>query len=78
MSINGEFLPLIFLANLLAWPLAYFAAKQWLQAFTYRIQLEWYYFTLAGIIGLLLSVVVVSYLAAKACLKNPVSVLRGE
>jgi putative ABC transport system permease protein len=84
-SVNGiiallskDFIKLVLLANLIAWPLAYFAMSNWLQDFAYRIDLGWRVFALAGGLALLIALLTVSVQAAKAALANPVNSLRYE
>jgi putative ABC transport system permease protein len=76
--ISKEFLLLVLIANLVAWPIAYYAMNRWLQSFAYRINVGWGTFLLAGILVLLIALVTVSSQAAKAALTNPVDSLRYE
>jgi ABC-type antimicrobial peptide transport system permease subunit len=69
---------LVFVANLLAWPVAYFAMNKWLQDFAYRLNLSWWMFALAGALALLIALLTVSFQAIKAALANPVEALRYE
>jgi len=50
----------------------------WLQDFTYRINLEWWFFALAGLVTLAVALLTVSYQAIKAALMNPVKSLKSE
>lgn len=65
-------------ANLIAWPLAYFAMNNWLENFAYRIDIGWIEFALAGAITFLLALLTVSTQAIKAALANPIEALRYE
>ena len=76
--LSKDFVKLVLLANLLAWPVAYFAMNKWLQDFAYRINLSWWMFALAGALALLIAVLTVSFQAIKAALGNPVVALRYE
>jgi len=76
--LTSEFALLIALANLLAWPLAYWAMKQWLQDFAYRIDISLWPFMVSGIFALLIALLTVSFQAIKAALANPVEALRYE
>ncbi len=76
--ISKEFLILVALANVIAWPVAYYAMSKWLQNFAYRIQIGWGTFILAGILALLIALITVSFQAVKAALANPVEALRYE
>ncbi|KAB2847149.1 MAG: FtsX-like permease family protein [Melioribacteraceae bacterium] len=73
-----EFLQLIIIANLIAWPISYFALNNWLQNFAYRTSIEWWIFILAGIIAVTIALLTVSFQAYKAAILNPVECLRSE
>ncbi|MGH7452479.1 MAG: ABC transporter permease, partial [bacterium] len=76
--LSKDFVKLVLAANLIAWPLAYFAMNKWLQDFAYRIDMGWWVFALAGGIALLIALLTVSTQAIKAALANPVESLRYE
>jgi putative ABC transport system permease protein len=76
--ISKEFLLLVLVANLIAWPVAYYAASRWLENYAYRIGIGWQTFILAGILALLIALITVSFQAVKAALANPVESLRYE
>jgi putative ABC transport system permease protein len=78
VMLNKEFVCWVLLANLLAWPLAYFAMKGWLRDFAYRISLGWGTFVMTGLATLLIALLTVSYQALKAARANPVDSLRYE
>jgi len=78
MLLSKDFVKLVLVANLLAWPIAYFAMNKWLQDFAYRGGFEWWIFALAGGLALLIAFVTVSTQAIKAALANPVESLRYE
>jgi putative ABC transport system permease protein len=69
---------LVLAANLISWPIAYFAMNKWLQDFAYRIEIGWWVFALAGGLALLIALLTVSTQAIKAALANPVEALRYE
>jgi len=69
---------LICLATLVAWPLAYFFTRNWLNDFAYRIDLGIGPFLLSFILALLVSLVTISLQAVTAALKNPADSLRYE
>ena len=73
-----EFLWLVLIANLLAWPLAYFAMRSWLQGFAYRVSMNARVFLLAGLLTLCIALMTVSYQALRAARANPVDSLRYE
>jgi putative ABC transport system permease protein len=68
----------VILGNLVAWPIAWYAMHTWLQNFAFRISLEWWYFALAGLLGLVVALVTVGYQTIKAATSNPVDSLRYE
>ena len=73
-----EFLLLIAVANVLAWPVAYYAANNWLQSFAYRQDLQVAIFILTGVSSFAMALLTVSYQAIKAALANPVEALNCE
>ncbi|MDQ3291370.1 MAG: FtsX-like permease family protein, partial [Bacteroidota bacterium] len=76
--LSSEFLKLVLLANILAWPLAWWAVHQWLQNFAYRAPISWKLFALAGTAAVLIALITVSFQAIKAAVANPVKTLRNE
>ena len=76
--LTKDFIRLIVLALLIASPIAYLLMNTWLQDFTYRINLEWWFFALAGLVTLAVALLTVSYQAIKAALMNPVKSLKSE
>jgi putative ABC transport system permease protein len=77
-SLIREFGKWVLLANLVAWPLAYFAMNRMLEVYAYRISLDLWIFLAAGATALILAVATVSYQSIKAALANPVETLRYE
>jgi putative ABC transport system permease protein len=76
--LSKEFVKLVLIANVIAWPLAWWVMHRWLEDFAYRIDLSWQVFVLAGVAALLIALITVSYQALKAALANPVKSLRTE
>jgi putative ABC transport system permease protein len=76
--LSRDFLKLVAMANVIAWPVAWFAMNKWLENFAYRIDIGWWVFVLAGGLALLIALVTVSTQAIKAALANPVESLRYE
>jgi len=76
--LSKDFVKLVLVANLVAWPVAYFAMNKWLQNFAYRINIDWWIFALTGGLALLIALLTVSAQAIKAALANPVEALRYE
>ncbi|QMU31376.1 ABC transporter permease [Adhaeribacter radiodurans] len=76
--LSRDFLKLVLLANVIAWPFASWFMHQWLQDFAYRTPLSWGLFALAGLTAVLVALVAVSFQAIKAAVANPVKSLRSE
>jgi len=76
--LSWNFTRWVLIANIIAWPIAYYGLTQWLQNFTYRINLEWWTFAVAGFLTLFIALLTVSYHSIKASLANPVKSLRYE
>ena len=78
LMLSKEFALLVGIANLIAWPIAYYAMHRWLQDFAYRIDLEIWAFVLSGFLALFIALTTVSYQAWKVARTNPVDALRYE
>lgn len=76
--LSKDFVKLVLVANVIAWPIAYLAMNRWLEDFAYRIEMSWWLFATAGGLALFISVLTVSVQAVKAALANPVDALRYE
>jgi putative ABC transport system permease protein len=73
-----DFLKLVLIASVIAFPVAWYFMNNWLQDFAYRISISWWIFVLAGVIALLIALITVSFQAIRAALMNPVKSLRTE
>jgi putative ABC transport system permease protein len=76
--LSREFLLLVAIANLIAWPIAYLAMSRWLEEFAYRINIGLGTFLLAAAFALIVTLITVSTQAIRAALTNPVDTLRYE
>jgi len=76
--VSSEYAILVMIANVIAWPIAYYLMNKWLQSFAYRIDMDWWIFALAGAIALMIALLTVSYQAVKAAIANPVESLKYE
>lgn len=76
--LSKEFLLLVFIAMIIASPIAWFAMNSWLQDYVYRIQISWWMFLIAGIVALFIALITVSFQAIKVAVANPVTSLRTE
>ncbi|MBN1271547.1 MAG: ABC transporter permease [Candidatus Aminicenantes bacterium] len=68
----------VLLANLIAWPIAYYLMDKWLQSFAYRMNLNAWPFILSGLAAFLIALLTISYQSVKAATANPVDSLRYE
>jgi len=73
-----EFIVLIIIANLIAWPITYFIIKNWLQNFSRQTSISWFYFIIAGILALIITLLISIYRAYVTTRTNPAEVLRYE
>jgi len=78
LLLTKEFIKLVIVANLIAWPVAYFFMYSWLLDFPYRIEPGIGMFLSAAVIAVLIAILTVSFQAIKAALANPVKSLRTE
>ncbi|HYC28663.1 MAG TPA: FtsX-like permease family protein, partial [Chitinophagaceae bacterium] len=76
--LSRDFLRLVALAALIAFPLAWWVMNNWLNDYQYRIQLSWWVFGAAGVLAVVIALGTVSFQAVKAGLSNPVESLRTE
>lgn len=78
LMLSKSYLALMLLAWAIALPVGYTLLNRWLSNFAYKIDLEWWYFALAGLATLLIGLLTVSYQSIRAALSNPVESLRTE
>jgi putative ABC transport system permease protein len=76
--LSRDFLKLVLIASLIAFPVAWWAMNQWLQSFAYRIGISWWVFVVAGITAILIALVTVSIQTIRAAVANPVKSLRSD
>lgn len=76
--LSRDFIRLVIIAILIATPLAYYLMSMWLQAFAYRIDIQWWVFMVTGAVVILIALFTVSFQAIKAAMMNPVNSLRSE
>jgi putative ABC transport system permease protein len=76
--LSQESAKLVFMANLLAWPIAWLVMKKWLQGFAYRVSLDPVIFFYSGLVALIIALVTISLQALKAALTDPVNSLKHE
>ena len=76
--LSKNFLVLVMIASLIAFPIAWWAMNSWLKDFPYRVNISWWVFGIAIIAALAIALLTVSFQAIKAALANPVKSLRTE
>jgi putative ABC transport system permease protein len=76
--LTREFIRWVIIANLIAWPLAWYFMHTWLQHFAYQTNIAWWIFALSAIFSLLIALITVSWQSIRATMKNPVEALRWE
>ncbi len=78
LLLTKDFIKLIAIANVIAWPVGYFLMNDWLQNYAFRTSVGWFTFILAGLITLAIALLAISYQAIKAAMANPVDSLKYE
>jgi putative ABC transport system permease protein len=78
LLLSKEFLMLVLISFIVAFPVAWIVMNNWLQDFAYRIQIRWWIFAIAGFLAIIIAVLTVSVQALKAAIANPVKSLRTE
>jgi putative ABC transport system permease protein len=76
--LSKEFTRWVLVANVIAWPVAYYAMSRWLQNFAYRTSIGLWIFLLAAAVAFVVALLTVSYQAIKAAISNPADALRYE
>jgi len=76
--LSKDFLKLVLIAAVIAFPVAWWAMHKWLDDFAYRVNIGWWVFVAAGIAALLIALLTISFQSIKAALANPVKSLRTE
>ena len=76
--LSREYVVMIVMSLVIAFPLAYYLMKSWLQYFAYRIDIGWQVFIFAGVISIALAVLTISFHAIKVATGNPINSLRSE
>lgn len=76
--LSKDFLKLVGIACLFAFPIAFWGVNKWLMSYQYRVSINWWVFIVAGITAMFIALATVSFQAVKAALMNPVKSLRSE
>jgi putative ABC transport system permease protein len=78
LLLSREFTKWVLVANILAWPIAYFSMNRWLQNFAYKKGIGVEVFILSGLVAVAIALVTVSYQSVKAAVSDPIDSLRYE
>ena len=76
--LSKDFLKLILISALIAFPVSWYTMHLWLQNFAYRVDIYWWLFVAAGTLALFIALLTVSFQSIKAAVANPVDSLRSE
>jgi predicted permease len=76
--LSAEFLKLIMLSSLLAFPVAWYAMHSWLQNYAYHISISWWVFFVAAGASILIALITISFQTIRAAIVNPIRSLRSE
>jgi ABC-type antimicrobial peptide transport system permease subunit len=76
--LSKDFLKLVALSCLVAFPISWWYMNNWLQNYTYRINISWWIFIAAGALAIIIALATVSFQAIKAAIANPIKSLRTE
>jgi len=77
-ELSKDFLKLVLIAAIIAFPVAWYSMNKWLLDFAYRINMSWWVFAIAGVTALIIAFATISFQSIKAALMNPVKSLRSE
>lgn len=78
LLLSRDFLKWVTVANIMAWPIAYYIMHKWLQGFAFRAKIGWEIFLLSAGFALIISILTISFQSIKAARANPVDSLRYE
>jgi putative ABC transport system permease protein len=76
--LSNEFSKWVLIANIIAWPLAYYFMNRWLQTFAYRTTIGFGIFFFSGLVALVIALLTVGYQSIRAARCNPIDSLRYE
>jgi putative ABC transport system permease protein len=76
--LSKDFIQLVFIAILIASPIAWYGMDKWLQEFAFHVPMPWWAFVAAGAGALIIALVTISFQSVKAALLNPVKSLKSE
>ena len=76
--LSKNFLKLVIISSIIAFPVSWWAMHNWLQDFAFRISIGWWVFVVAGVAAIVIALITISFQAIKAAIVNPVKSLRTE
>lgn len=76
--LSKDFLQLVILSCLIAFPVAYWKMSLWLKGYQYHIEMQWWVYLVAGVMAIVIALITISFQTIKAALANPVKSLRSE
>ena len=76
--LSKDFLVLVLIAAIIAFPVAWWAMHNWLLDFAYRVNIGWWVFVAAGVAAVIIALITISFQSIKAAIANPVKSLRSE
>jgi putative ABC transport system permease protein len=76
--LTQNFVKLVIISFVIAAPLAWYMMKKWLEDYTYKTDITWDVFVIAGVISISIALLTVSYQSIRAALANPATSLRAE
>jgi putative ABC transport system permease protein len=76
--LSKDFLRLVFISAVVAFPLSWWFMHKWLQNYEYRITISWWVFVMAGLLALIIALITISFQSIRAAIANPVRSLRSE
>ena len=76
--LSKDFTKWVLIANIIAWPVAYYAISKWLEDFAYKTEMGIWIYILTAVVALLISVLTISFQSIKAANANPIETLRYE
>jgi len=78
LLISKDFVKLVAIASLIAFPVAWAAMNSWLQSFAYRVNIAWWVFLAGGLATTIVALLTISFQATRAANMNPVKSLKSE
>jgi len=78
MLFSRQYFKLIVIANIIAWPIAWYFMNNWLQGFPYKTEISWWMFAISLSAGVIIAFCTIAFKTIKAAMANPVNSLRAE